>query len=374
MKEYRRFLSSQSFPTIEEYASEFIEFLPSLWSHVTRQDENESIYRRIDWEFRALRKAIQSAVDREKPNSLSLSDEEVIACITDMVDLRTARLRDNRPTEGLSASLAGQQISRVIDDWSGFVNRRLHGFPVTRVIWQKLRTMIRTSLRTPHEWPGSSGVVVAGFGTSQIFPALSCYLVDGISNGTVRSRERFEAVRIGDTHTALVRAFAQEDMVATFMNGINPNYHLALDGFVGETLRIFADHLSDRFEELLDTTAHSVLMDELDAARHEAVEHFRDELSGLLGQESWQPIMTIVEHLPKEELTEMAEALVNLTSFKRRVTPEAETVGGPVDVAVISKGDGLVWMKRKHYFSPDLNFRYFQQNQRPTELSKGDRL
>jgi len=51
----------------------------------------------------------------------------------------------------------------------------------------------------------------------------------------------------------------------------------------------------------------------------------------------------------------MAEALVNLTSFKRRFSFDAETVGGPVDVAVLCKGDGFVWIKRKHYFKPELN-------------------
>jgi hypothetical protein len=55
----------------------------------------------------------------------------------------------------------------------------------------------------------------------------------------------------------------------------------------------------------------------------------------------------------------MAEALVNLTSFKRKISLEAETVGGPIDVAVISKGDGLVWIKRKHYFEPKLNPQFF---------------
>jgi hypothetical protein len=30
-------------------------------------------------------------------------------------------------------------------------------------------------------------------------------------------------------------------------------------------------------------------------------------------------------------------------------------VGGAVDVAVISRGDGFVWLKRKHYFSQELN-------------------
>lgn len=59
--------------------------------------------------------------------------------------------------------------------------------------------------------------------------------------------------------------------------------------------------------------------------------------------------------LPKDELAAMAESLVNLTSFKRKVTLERETVGGPIDVAVISKGDGFVWIKRKHYFKPELN-------------------
>ncbi len=66
--------------------------------------------------------------------------------------------------------------------------------------------------------------------------------------------------------------------------------------------------------------------------------------------------------LPKDELAAMAEALVSLTSFKRKVTMESETVGGPIDVAVISKGDGFVWIKRKHYFDAELNPQFFSNN------------
>jgi hypothetical protein len=67
------------------------------------------------------------------------------------------------------------------------------------------------------------------------------------------------------------------------------------------------------------------------------------------------PIIESVGALPKEELAAMAESLVNLTSFKRHVTRDLETVGGPIDVALISKGDGFVWIKRKHYFAASLN-------------------
>ena len=72
--------------------------------------------------------------------------------------------------------------------------------------------------------------------------------------------------------------------------------------------------------------------------------------------------LNAVSVLPKDELAElaeMAESLISLTSLRRRMSPDAETVGGPVDVAVISKGDGLIWMRRKHYFKSELNHAFF---------------
>ena len=62
--------------------------------------------------------------------------------------------------------------------------------------------------------------------------------------------------------------------------------------------------------------------------------------------------------LPKDELAHMAQSLISLTSLQRRVSHDVETVGGAIDVAVISKGDGFVWIDRKHYFSADKNLRF----------------
>ena len=74
-----------------------------------------------------------------------------------------------------------------------------------------------------------------------------------------------------------------------------------------------------------------------------------------------QPVLSSVAALPLDELAAMAEALVNLTSFKRKVTIVPESVGGPIDVAVISKGDGFIWINRKHYFKPDFNSHFFDR-------------
>ena len=71
------------------------------------------------------------------------------------------------------------------------------------------------------------------------------------------------------------------------------------------------------------------------------------------------PLINAVASLSKEDLAEMSESLIYLTSLKRRITFAEENVGGPVDVAIISKGDGFIWIKRKQYFKPELNQNFF---------------
>ena len=70
------------------------------------------------------------------------------------------------------------------------------------------------------------------------------------------------------------------------------------------------------------------------------------------------PLLDTLVHMGKEDMAELAESLVNITSLKRKFTtadPSDESVGGPVDVAIITKGDGFIWMKRKHYFDAEIN-------------------
>lgn len=85
-----------------------------------------------------------------------------------------------------------------------------------------------------------------------------------------------------------------------------------------------------------------------------------DSLEQLKKEKHVDKVLQMIDFLPKEDLAYMAESLVNMTAFKRKVSNESETVGGPIDVAVISKGDGFIWVRRKHYFKQDLNDHYFR--------------
>ncbi len=59
--------------------------------------------------------------------------------------------------------------------------------------------------------------------------------------------------------------------------------------------------------------------------------------------------------MPREEIGNLAESLIQITSLKRKIDSNLESVGGNIDVALISKGDGFIWKKRNPYFDPKIN-------------------
>ena len=72
------------------------------------------------------------------------------------------------------------------------------------------------------------------------------------------------------------------------------------------------------------------------------------------------PILNSVQLIPLAEMAFFAENLVNMTTLKRTfaIDGNQQTVGGPTDVTVLSKGDGFVWIQRKLYFDGQLNPNY----------------
>ena len=91
--------------------------------------------------------------------------------------------------------------------------------------------------------------------------------------------------------------------------------------------------------------------------------------------ESMRPIIQSVASLPIEELALLAESMINITSLRRKVAIDRNigTVGGQIDVSIISKGDGFIWLKRKHYFDRKYNPQYFYSHfEKQEEVGEND--
>ncbi|MGD0999391.1 MAG: hypothetical protein ABSA67_01720 [Candidatus Brocadiia bacterium] len=59
--------------------------------------------------------------------------------------------------------------------------------------------------------------------------------------------------------------------------------------------------------------------------------------------------------MPIQDAIDLAEFLVYATAQCARFGPGAPIVGGPIEIAAITKHEGFKWVRRKHYFGHDLN-------------------
>ena len=63
----------------------------------------------------------------------------------------------------------------------------------------------------------------------------------------------------------------------------------------------------------------------------------------------------IIDSMPIQDAIDLACFLVDMTEKYSRYTPGAVTVGGPIEIAVITKHEGFKWVDRKYYFERELN-------------------
>jgi hypothetical protein len=59
--------------------------------------------------------------------------------------------------------------------------------------------------------------------------------------------------------------------------------------------------------------------------------------------------------MPIQDAIDLADFLVDTAINFSRFRPGASTVGGPIEIAAITKHEGFKWVRRKHYYSRELN-------------------
>jgi hypothetical protein len=63
----------------------------------------------------------------------------------------------------------------------------------------------------------------------------------------------------------------------------------------------------------------------------------------------------VMPAMPLQDAIDLARFMVELTVKFSRYRPGAPTVGGPIEIAAISKHEGFRWVQRKYYFDRKLN-------------------
>lgn len=222
---------------------------------------------------------------------------------------------------------------------------------------RKLKEVIVNEFSTSMRTDIQSGIVIAGFGEKEYTPRAKIFLLEGKIGGELKYTEG-PVEEVKGSSMANIAAFAQRDIAVRFMEGVDRLYRAYEDEYLRNMCIDYAEKVVDNIEGYSDQQK-SVFKKQLVKYGNSLRKEFNEKMDEFIDDQFVQPILGTVAFLPKVELATVAEALVHLTSVKRKVSLEEETVAGPIDVAIISKNDGFIWIKRKHYFEAELNPQFF---------------
>ena len=357
VKTYRQQLGKREFPKLQDYADDFIKYLERARNFFPDDVQDQHFLEIANGVLNAVREKIETALAVYLNENDTASADDVSRIVRDQIVRFHAKLRDLELQPSISAEYIDDVLTSRRDELFEGISAILERF----VEEDDLKDLLAQSVvfwlckAVPDGNEGDSGVVIAGYGSDDVYPSLRSYNIEGL----VANRLIYAPTIVHDvaTNGASIVPFAQIDVVHTFMEGVDQGYQALIEQAVGRALRSFAlaaakgsgkkgDALKE-FTQALGRLGANAEGEFQELARTYRVEHFAN------------PTVDVVSILPKDRLAAMAESLVDITALRRQFSMTEETVGGPIDVAVISKGDGLVWIKRKHYFEKSLNPQFF---------------
>lgn len=352
ISEYRS--QSKMFDTVREAANDFLKYLNDWGAASPEAVIKRALEMLILPAFEQIRLRIGKKQDElfsgedyeDLPNKIRAIPHEVL----DVMEAALARQKESKfvgdalpdITEEREAVLREIAEENWQTDDADFINRLI-------AISKQLLLLDITS-------PNHTGIVIAGFGAAEKFPSLISFTIEGI----VFDRLKFAETNYVDIdrngERARVIPFAQKEMVERFLYGLDSEIERLITVWCKDAVPEIRKEIIDSLE--MTPEDKESLTKKGQDAEDAFIEDLKNKRFEEIRTSSRSAIEGMVEFMPKPELAKMAEALVNLTSIKRRVSRGMETVGGPIDVAVISRTEGFIWVKRKHYFSAELNPRY----------------
>jgi hypothetical protein len=347
VKEYRKLLGKKTYKTLFEYAKHFIQFVREF-KLIDKEQEKKFLMSFSFGFFSYLKKIFLDNMEKELENAKNITNEQIDKVFNSTLN-NFKEIQSKTPNEKLY-KFDIEYLNSYTSEIKEIIKIVFEQYQIPKIQNDRLIYLLANEIQKRiGKITLFTGVVITGFGRDEIFPSIySCNIHGKLGNCLIITNESKE--QISPRNSARIIPFAQSEMVRSFMEGIDPTFETEIE-----------DQLTSLFEKIstLVSGSDKGKLDRILADYFDHFEKFKKEIY-------INPIMDIVDSLQKTELAEMAESLVNLTSFKRHISKESETVGGPIDVAVITKGDGFIWIKRKHYFDIKLNnhflSNYFQED------------
>ena len=325
--------AEKHFDTVEEYYRKFLQFV-SEFSPLTKQIQ-KNYFDIISWLFLEDLKDVYDEILSEDYNNQKISDKQKHEIMAKAIDRAGKQIEEDpfspeyKPDEEFFFENEDIITKNIRQIFSGFIAiSPEEQTDITGLFLEDIKKLCSPA------WIDSTGVVFAGYGAREYFPAhCGCHIYGKLGSCLIHGN--IAADVCGNGWTSNIVPMAQRDVIDTFIWGIAPDandkFWQEINDLTGKAIEIAGNEHAEALNGLKDA--------------------MKERIQTFLEENYKSPVVDMVAALPKRNLADMAESFVNITSLRRRVSTDDETVGGPTDVAIITKVDGFVWVKKKNLYA-----------------------
>jgi len=219
IKSFRVLNGSKKLDNLEEYSQGFLNYLAGKAEYFSEETQKSWFFGNVHAYFSIIR---DEAFQKTQENTGTTKDE--------FIDIINRSIIEHH-SEIINRAL----IDEMDDDYQNFIRKKYHididdiiiqvfeKVPFQGDIEEKLIDIAVCLLTRDIFSDGKSGVVVAGFGDKEIYPSVITHEIEAFFEGKLKYKcVKNKSQKIQNGSHCTIIAFAQEDMVHTFMRGINP--------------------------------------------------------------------------------------------------------------------------------------------------------
>lgn len=352
-KLYRDKNTGKSFDTLKEYVDDFINFLRHEKHFIDKESQTNylSVHARFfldkinDLYEYGLKKACRYNPESRKQKKV------LKMCL----DTAFKVLHDDYVEKGPCSDFDGytpQQFHTYAKETLDKLEklRKEKDLPGSRIRWEKEFYDYIVS----NHYLRSTGLIFVGYGDDDIYPSLIATELSGFVDNRLRFFIDNDASdTINNNNLSYVAPFAQTDVMMSLLKGMHPYMFDIVMRNQEETMNNVKKQM---ITAMKDAGVKEKLIDNLSKFNLTPfMEQFGEKIEENMYNCFSSDIVDAVASFNIEDMVKMAESMILITNLQRHISSWEESVGGPVDVAVITKSEGFVWVNHKQWYQQEMN-------------------
>ncbi|HTQ12326.1 MAG TPA: hypothetical protein VMH86_00520 [Rhizomicrobium sp.] len=350
IEHYQKKVRPRSFAHVGDYAKSFTDMLDNLPEFFPKDRQADEYRRLLASVFRYILQLAQflrdsADEDAEEVDDLTILDEAIERVWRDY------QFRDDGSPRPDLACFPQGFGARVASDYSAQIDEIVaYGFAtfgLSSKSSQRLREIAVFCVVKDLFLEDISGLVFAGFGSEDRYPVVTTWYVSAIVGGIVKRGVTSQDAIDGEVRSK-IRVFADSEVTNAFIRGIDFNLERRLYGGFRMMMHGLVDQVIGAFPAAEPSTREAVR----NRFQQDFVPRYFDAFRRMMLEYQQQafinPVLRVMEIASKKELADTARELVGLNIFKKRISAQKETVGGAIDVAIVSRDGGFQWASRQN--------------------------